>query len=204
MKKLTILVIAILLASCDKYVEKASKTNSVVGVQVIPESSLNNNLLRPLDGKRNIQNSLDIIAYPWSSDWGALYIKLGLNDNSGIATDQQKVAGYKIVNAKTIRDVFYSLPMDNEWKWLTQSQIVEFCLSNREFIRNSKNDILFFVKMNENKAIYERKLSEEVIAIVIKSTLPQKPRFLLGELWHLSSLIGVTVIVPQKEVKVAF
>jgi len=178
----------------------ATETAKSVEVKLMPESTLDNALLRPLDGTANVQNSMKTVAYPWHTGWKAKYDTLGMSKNPGLPTSEQKVAAYQINNAETMKDVFYSLPMNNEWKWLTQSQVVEFCLSNRNFIKNSKKDIVFFCKRDESKVLYERNLTEELVAIIVVPELGGETRMILGIMWHDSPIGGCTVIFPQNKI----
>lgn len=177
------------------------KTEKSVETKLMPATTLDNNLLRSLDGTINVQNSAAILAYPWHDTWGNFYEELSMAKNSGLPTPEQRVSAYQIKNAEKMKDIFYSLPMDNEWKWMTQSQVVEFCVSNRNFIKNSKDDIVFFCKKDENKPLYERSLTEELVAIMVIPELGGETRMRLGIMWH-DMLCGCVVIVPQNEIGV--
>ncbi len=178
----------------------SARAEKSVNIKLMPTTTLDNSLLRSLDGTANVQNSMKTVAYPWHTGWKAEYERLGLANNPGLLSSEQKVAAYQVENAETIKDVFYSLPLDNEWKWLTQSQVVEFCLSNRNFIKNSKKDIVFFCKRDESKILYERNLAEELVAIIVVPELGGETRMMLGIMWHDSPVGGCTVIFPQNEI----
>ncbi|MFA6995596.1 MAG: hypothetical protein WC249_04330 [Patescibacteria group bacterium] len=178
------------------------KAEKSVEIKLMSGSDLDNSLLRPLDGTANVQNSMKTVAYPWHTGWKAEYEKLSMVKNPGLPSPEQKVAAYQINNAETMKDVFYSLPMDNEWKWLTQSQVVEFCLSNRNFIKNSKKDIVFFCKRDESKILYERNLTEELVAIIVVPELGGETRMMLGIMGHDSPIGGCTVIFPKNEIRI--
>lgn len=208
MKNLTFVFVCVCLfalSSCESESRHPSitpatvKAEKSVEIKLIPDS-LDNNLLRSLDGTVNVQNSMKTVSYPWHSGWKFFYEDLGMAKNPGLRTNEQKVSAYQIKNAKTIKDVFYSMPIDNEWKWLTQSQVVEFCLSNRNFIKNSKKHIVFFCKRNESKILYERSLMEELVAIIVVPELGGETRMMLGIMWHDSPIGGCTVIFPQNEI----
>lgn len=210
MKKLIVFmfipIFVLIFLSCERKSDRRATVvtpNKKVTVEVtlMPEDYLDNNLLRSLDGKMNIQNSMEIVAYPWHDyGWKSEYQEFYSAGKEGLPSPEQKVGAYEVKNAKTIKDVFYSLPLDNEWKWLTQSQVVEFCLSNRNFIKNSKKDIVFFCKRDENKLLYERNLEEEIIAIIVVPNLGGETRLILGIMWHGAD--DSIVIFPKNQVKI--
>ncbi len=193
----------VIFASCESksghYALKSVEAKSVE-IVVMP-NILDNNLLRPLDGTANIQNSMEMVAYPWHTGWKAKYEKLEMAKNPGLPSTEQPVGAYKVENAKTMKDVFYSLPVGNEWKWLTQSQVVEFCLSNRNFIGNSKKDIVFFCKRDESKILYERNLAQELVAIIVVPDLGGETRMRLRMMQDDSPIGGCTVIFPENEIE---
>ncbi len=209
MKNLTFVFVCVCLfalSSCESKSGHRSttattvKTEKSVETKLMPEATLDNSLLRSLNGTVNVQNSMETVAYPWHTGWKAEYEALGMSQNPGLPSPEQKVAAYQIENAEKMKDVFYSLPLDNEWKWLTQNQVVEFCLSNRNFIKNSKKDIVFFCKRDESKILYERNLTEELVAIIVVPELGGETRMMLGIMWHDSPIGGCTVIVPKNEI----
>jgi hypothetical protein len=197
-------LVCVIFASCERKSGHYALSVEAKSVEiVVMPNILDNNLLRPLDGTANIQNSMEMVAYPWHTGWKAKYEKLEMAKNPGLPSTEQQVIAYKVENAKTIKDVFYSLPVGNEWKWLTQSQIVEFCLSNRNFIKNSEQDIVFFCKKDEQKILYERNLTEELVAVIVKPFLGgDDTRMMLGMMCYDSPYRSCIVIIPQNKIQV--
>lgn len=164
MKNVVIFVlVALLFVSCNNETKKEDQSQT----ETKEALSLDNDLLRSLSGKKNLQNSMDAIAYPWHCKQETTYKDMELARNEGLPTPEQPIL-IKEMDAERLKNVFHSLPADNEWKWLTQSQVVEFCLSNRNFIRKAKKDIVFFCKKDETKPIYARNLKENLFIVIIE------------------------------------
>lgn len=162
-------------SSCNNKV-KIFWPEDQVSTTLMSNGILDNDLLQPLNGQMTVQNSMKTLWLHWdqsmyeqvSSDKKS-YEEFFVDQNPGMPSPEQKIVAYEIRGAKTASEVFYALPTDNEWKWLTQSQVGEFIASNRGFIRDHNDNIVFFCKKDENKVLYERNLASEMIAIVIKN-----------------------------------
>jgi hypothetical protein len=206
MKKVVVLLFIslIIFSSCNsryrRYRHHSDVTVATVkAIKVDVVNTFEKQLIRPLDGTRNIQNSMDILAYSWLQTMGLPYYKeWGMDKNPGFATPEASIQQYVISNAKTLKDVFRSLPQDMEWRWMTQNQVVEFCLGHRDFIRNSGKDIIFFCKKDENKSINDRNLSEEVFAIGMV-TIGGNTRIIINRLDYDNSDASFIVITTKEK-----
>lgn len=207
MKKLVFVFVCVslfILSSCESKSGHRSATpvTTVKTVKVEAIYTLKDELMRQLDGTKNVQNSMDILAYPWLSNWGAYYTEWGMDKNPGLATPEASIQQYLVSNGKTLKDVFRSLPQDMEWRWMTQNQVVEFCLGHRDFIRNSKDVIVFFCKKDEKKPIYDRNLSEELIAIkILPPSMIREAKIVLNRMDYDNSYASVIVITTKEKIE---
>lgn len=150
--------------------------------------------LKALDGSRRICKSKKTFKSFIDGD----FENWGIN-KKGVATPETPVQVHEMVGDGTFVDIFRSLPGTWNQKWVSQDQVIEFCESLPDWLRQEGYGTFFLVRKDENKPIDETKPEENlVVALVYVSSdglLVYVGRLERGDVW--SAEYRLRVVSPQ-------
>jgi hypothetical protein len=121
--------------------------------------------LGELDGKSLICNSAGTFTGGIDKDF--LYF-----NKPGIATKKTSLRVNKVIADANCQDMFSDLPGTWNEKWLSQSQIIEYCRTLPLWLREAGSGTFFIIKRDEEKPIDEENPSAN-LALVGIDQLPQ-------------------------------
>jgi hypothetical protein len=119
-----------------------------------------NLIIKALDGKRLIYNSKKTFKSHIDQD----FVNLGLN-KTGIVTTETPVQVHEMVGDGTFTEIFGSIPGNWDQKWLSQNQIIDFCETLPNWLRQDKYATMFLIKKDENKPVYEVNLQDNLAVV---------------------------------------
>lgn len=117
-------------------------------------------IIRELDGTRIIAKEQSIHKSFLNHDfrhWGL--------DHNGLKTKPTPVQIHEMIKKSSGKDLFAALPGAWNQKWLTQHQVIEFCESFKEWLKQNEHATMFLVKINENLPIDENKPEENLVMV---------------------------------------
>ena len=150
-----------------KIVPKAKK------MKIVPKA--NEVTLRLIPGGQDLSiKALDgrSLIYKAKDTFGSFIdLPFGYGDvnNPGLATPETHVQVHEIISSGKFIDIFRSLPGTWNQKWVSQSQVIEFCKSLAFWLRGEKYGTFFLIKTNENedKLIDENDPYGDVAIVVV-------------------------------------
>ncbi len=113
--------------------------------------------LKALDGSRHICKSKKT----FKSFIDADFENWGIN-KKGVATPETPIQIHEMVGDGTFMDIFRSVPGTWREKWVSQDQVIEFCESLPDWLRQEGYGTFFLVRKDENKPIDETKPEENL------------------------------------------
>ena len=119
--------------------------------------------LKALDGKRLIYKAKKTFPSYLDSD----FVNWGLN-KSGIATPEMSVKVDEIVADATFMNIFSALPGTWNQKFVSQNQVIEFCETLPEWLRQEGNATFFLIKKDENKPIDENNPKDNLFVVDVR------------------------------------
>jgi hypothetical protein len=138
----------------NEVIEKPSILRLISGGHVLT--------LKALDGKRLIYKAKKTFPSYLDSD----FVNWGIN-KPGLATAETPVQVREIVQDGTFMDIFSALPGNWNQKWVSQNQVIEFCETLSEWLRQEGNATLFLVKKDENKPIDENNPKDNLVVVLV-------------------------------------
>lgn len=120
-------------------------------------------VLKALDGKRLICKSGKTFRSGIDGD----FVKWGIA-KPGIATPATPAQVHEMVGNGTFMDIFRSLPGTWNQKWLSQNQVIEFCETLPDWLRQNGNATFFLVKKDESKPINEDKPEDNLVVVRVR------------------------------------
>ncbi len=105
--------------------------------------------LRSLNGSRLIYNAGDVFE---SIDPD--FIKCGIN-NPGVVTPESSIQVHEVVKDSQPREIFAALSGNWHQKWLSQNQLIEFCVNFQQWLIKEGCCTFFLIKKDENSSIDE-------------------------------------------------
>ena len=118
--------------------------------------------LKDSDGSRLIYNAKDTFKSGIDND----FVRWGIN-NPGIATAKTPVQVCEIVQDGTFMDIFSALPGTWSQKWLSQDQVIEFCETLPEWLRQENYATFFLVKKDEKEPIDENNPQDNLVVVYV-------------------------------------
>lgn len=106
--------------------------------------------LKALDGSRLIYKSKKTFLSLLDNDfqnWGLI--------KKGIPTPEIPINVHEMIANSTFLDIFSSLPGPWKQKWLSQHQVIEFCETLPQWLRQDGYGTFFLIKKDENLPIDE-------------------------------------------------
>ncbi|MFA5163381.1 MAG: hypothetical protein WC441_02515 [Patescibacteria group bacterium] len=85
----------------------------------------------------------------------------------GVATPATLVQVHEMVQSAVLLDIFKSLPGTWEQKWLSQSQLIEFCESRTNWLHQGGNATFFLIKKDENQSVDENNPGENLVVAFV-------------------------------------
>jgi len=116
--------------------------------------------LKALDGSRLICKAKKT----FKSFLDADFVNWGIN-KPGITTPETPISVHEMIANDTFLDIFRSLPGTWNQKWLSQNQVIEFCESLPDWLRQDGNATFFLVKKDENKPIDENSPEDNLVVV---------------------------------------
>jgi len=118
--------------------------------------------LKALRGKRLIYKAKNTFkSFPVAD-----FVNWGIN-KPDIATPETTINVHEMVANGTFLDIFRSLPGTWNQKWLSQDQVIEFCESLPDWLRQSGNATFFLIKKDENKPIDENNPEDNLVVVLV-------------------------------------
>jgi len=118
--------------------------------------------LKALDGSRLICKAKKT----FKSFLDADFVNWGIN-KPGITTPETPISVHEMIANDTFLDIFRSLPGTWNQKWLSQNQVIEFCESLPDWLRQDGNATFFLVKKDENKPIDENSPEDNLVVVYV-------------------------------------
>ena len=106
--------------------------------------------LKALDGSRLICNAKDT----FKSGIDSNFVGWSIN-NAGVATPETLMQVHEMIGDGRLIGIFKALPGNWNQKWSSQNQIIEFCETFPDWLKQSGNATMFLAKKDENKPIDE-------------------------------------------------
>jgi len=125
-------------------------------------SGENSLTLKALKGKRLIYNS----KRTFKSFIDQNFVNWNMN-KKGIATPETSVQVHEMVQNGTFMDIFRTLPGTWNQKWLSQDQIIEFCETLPNWLRQEGSATFFLTKKDESKLINEDKPEDNLVVVYV-------------------------------------
>jgi hypothetical protein len=92
------------------------------------------------------------------------FVNWGIN-KPGIVTPKKSVQVHEMVGNGTSMDIFKSLPGSWNQKWLSQDQIIEFCETLPNWLRQEGYGTFALIKKDENKPIDENNPGDNLVVV---------------------------------------
>jgi len=86
----------------------------------------------------------------------------------GIATIEAPVQVHEMVGNGRFLEILQSLPGTWNQKWLSQSQVIEFCKTHARWLRQGGNATFFLIKKDENKPIDENHPEDNLVVVHVR------------------------------------
>lgn len=95
-----------------------------------------------------------------------LFINCNLN-KIGVANPETLVKVHEIVQDSTFMDVFLALLGIWNQKWLSQNQIIEFCETLPDYLKQGGHATMFLAKKDDNEPVDEDNHSENLVVVCV-------------------------------------
>jgi hypothetical protein len=95
----------------------------------------------------------------------ALY---GIN-KPGVATKDTLIMVYEIIRHSKFMNIFKALPGEWNQKWLTQNQVIDFCRTLAEWLKQDSGSTFFLIKIDENQPVDENKPEYNLAVIRVRN-----------------------------------
>lgn len=118
--------------------------------------------IRALDGSRIISEAKKVFKVYIDED----FVDLGIN-KLGIATPETPLNIHEITTNVTFLHIFHSLPGTWDQKWLSQSQVIEFCESMPGYLSPNRRATFFLIKKDENKPVDENDPEDNLVVACV-------------------------------------
>lgn len=119
--------------------------------------------LKALDGSRLICKAKKT----FKSFLNADFVNWEIN-KPGIATPETTIDVHAMIANGTFLDIFRSLPGTWNQKCLSQDQVIEFCESLHDWLRQGGNATFFLIKKDENKPIDENNPEDNLVVVRVR------------------------------------
>jgi len=116
--------------------------------------------LKALAGGRLIYNAAGTFKSFIDSD----FVKWGI-DKPGIATPETILQVHEMIGDGKLMDIFCSLPGAWNQKWVSQDQVIEFCETLPEWLRQEGYATFFLIKKDENNLIDENGPESNLVVV---------------------------------------
>ena len=145
----------------DNFLKKKIENRVKVGIsRLISDGHILS--IKALDGKRLIYNSKKTFKSYIDSN----FVNWNLN-KSGVATAETPVQVQEIFQDGTFMDIFVALPGTWNQKWVSQNQIIEFCETLPDWLRQGGYATMFLVKKDENKPVDEADPQDNLVVVYV-------------------------------------
>lgn len=118
--------------------------------------------LKALKGDRLISGASKVFTSFISGD----FVDWGVN-KPGIATQKTSIQVHEMVSDGKFMEIFSSLPGTWAQKWLSQDQVIEFCETLPDWLRQEGYATFFLIKKNENKPIDEKNPEDNLVVVFV-------------------------------------
>jgi hypothetical protein len=119
-------------------------------------------IINALDGSRLIYEAKKTFKSFLDND----FVNWGIN-NPGIATPKTLIQVREMIGDGKFMDIFRALPGTWNQKWVSQNQVIEFCETLPEWLRQEVYATFFLIKKDENKPIDENNPEDNLVVVSV-------------------------------------